>query len=1050
MTTWRNMSRPWLDGTSHGVAVSSSSLATGTLTTTRANDLIVAFVWTKKTAGGSYFTVSSMSATGVTGWTQKYQSQHGTFGSGAFANFEVWYGTASSTIAGAVTATLSGAADRAIIVAFGVNGAATSSMFDDNSGAPYQTFQDSGSNSGTHNQTYSTVNPNDLIIEFAADVQGNYGFGATPDTEWVLAGEDISSSCSMSVAVASGIKGAQSSVTHNIWGNYNSGVDSLRGIFAIKAPVPPAAQDYNNPGGSGNRYLFNTTATVGGGEPMSMVDGAITATSAYPGGWFWNSGQTTANIVFDWFTARIIDEAKWYQSNSTTHGTWKWQGSSDGITYVDIGTSFTLGGSTTQTQTQLNGNTTAYRFYRLQPVSASTSNSPFLEEIEFKIDDATTIPGTGTTSYANPGGTGDRTRMSTTAAAGGSSFFFRMLDGDFTPSNSSSPGSWFWNSGQSSKQIVWDFFTKRVIDEATWYQDTTDTHGTWKWQGSNDNSAYTDIGVGFTLGGLAQVHDQLNGNTTAWRYYRLLQTGGTTSNGPFLEEIEFRIDAGVVVADDTTIVQTLQALTQSAHIVESEPTHIAQTLTALTQSLLCSVSPVAHIAQTLQKITQDMIVQPGANVIIQTLSVLRQEADINVASSSHIAQTLQPLTQLLTAAAPVTSTIAQTLQKITQVVTANTPPRFRIAQTLQPVIQLMQETEHVPHFVNAGVQQHFLSSTVTPPLPASLVVGNLLIAFVYFQDGSGFTATWPAGWTPIDAQQDTNGNAGGAYAYHYVTGGDTAPVISMSAGSDFSAQINQYADVDDTYPVGNFQHTSGFSPDLMSAGLESSGTNSLIVMWNTYRTDPGTDIPGYTLENRQTTSDAMAWFDVVVPNDNTTTASVDQVVHVASNSQWQCFMFELLAPFEGVRVVMHPTEPTDIFAGTLFPTDKGDMNITEPTDTLYHPGDAIFPDAHIGWFVFFPPLGTIAITEHTDIAHFAVFTPPHGTMNLTEFVDRCHAIGYVPGTATMDMTETADSFAAIGWVPGTADFNPTENKDRFLAIGLGATPPKRRRVFIVT
>jgi hypothetical protein len=67
-----------------------------------------------------------------------------------------------------------------------------------------------------------------------------------------------------------------------------------------------------------------------------------------------------------------------------SHGTWKWQGSNDDSSYTDIGSSFTLGGSTTQTQTELNGNVTAYRYYKLLGVSGTCTDTPYLEEIEFK------------------------------------------------------------------------------------------------------------------------------------------------------------------------------------------------------------------------------------------------------------------------------------------------------------------------------------------------------------------------------------------------------------------------------------------------------------------------------------------------------------------------------------------------------------------------------------------------------------------------------------------------------------------------------------------
>ena len=46
---------------------------------------------------------------------------------------------------------------------------------------------------------------------------------------------------------------------------------------------------------------------------------------------------------------------------------------------------------------------------------------------------------------------------------------------------------------------------------------------------------------GFTLGGVAtQTQDQLNGNTTAYRYYKLVGVSGTTSGSSWESEVEFR------------------------------------------------------------------------------------------------------------------------------------------------------------------------------------------------------------------------------------------------------------------------------------------------------------------------------------------------------------------------------------------------------------------------------------------------------------------------------------------------------------------------------
>ncbi len=88
--------------------------------------------------------------------------------------------------------------------------------------------------------------------------------------------------------------------------------------------------------------------------------------------------------------SKIISEAKWYKSGAGSAGTWKWQGSNNGSAWTDIGSTFTLGGSTLQVQTQLNGNTTAHRYYRLLGMSGGAYSGDYTNEVEFCIGDAAT------------------------------------------------------------------------------------------------------------------------------------------------------------------------------------------------------------------------------------------------------------------------------------------------------------------------------------------------------------------------------------------------------------------------------------------------------------------------------------------------------------------------------------------------------------------------------------------------------------------------------------------------------------------------------------
>lgn len=143
-------------------------------------------------------------------------------------------------------------------------------------------------------------------------------------------------------------------------------------------------------------------------------------------------------------------------------------------------------------------------------------------------------------SYANPGGTGNRTATITvtSTAALGSGPITALVDG-------SQANQLWWATNQSGLEVRFDFSTPRLITEATWYQDVPGTQGAWQWQGSPDGSSWTNIGTTFTLGSTpTQVITTLSANVTSYRYYRILQTSGLTSSAPFLREVEFSIDAG--------------------------------------------------------------------------------------------------------------------------------------------------------------------------------------------------------------------------------------------------------------------------------------------------------------------------------------------------------------------------------------------------------------------------------------------------------------------------------------------------------------------------
>lgn len=293
---------------------------------------------------------------------------------------------------------------------------------------------------------------------------------------------------------------------------------------------------YTNPLGSDYRVTYLTVTTSAAfthNDPSRFVDGGNATfyfnASAVSGLW----------IQFDFGSGNkfVIDEATWTQSSTASHGAWKWQGSDNATDWTDIGGSFTLGGATSQVQTQLNGNTTSYRYYRLLGLSGNLNTGPYLYELNFKIGEVET---TGS-SYLRVFGTGARTGIITATADiafGLGKSVTLLINGN--PADSS---FYFDGGAVANKYIKFDFGTGITITEAAWFQSLTNSHGSWKWQGSANDSDWSDIGSAFTLGGAAtQLQTELNGNTIAYRYYRLLGISGNASNTPVLYEIDFKIN----------------------------------------------------------------------------------------------------------------------------------------------------------------------------------------------------------------------------------------------------------------------------------------------------------------------------------------------------------------------------------------------------------------------------------------------------------------------------------------------------------------------------
>lgn len=307
---------------------------------------------------------------------------------------------------------------------------------------------------------------------------------------------------------------------------------------------------YANAGGTGDRTasITVTSNVLNSGTPSNLVDGASADNSTDSCDFFTNANGAWILFDFGAATYKVIDEITWYQSTTATHGTWCVDGSVDGKDFDELKSSFTLGGSVGANVISFT-NTGGYRYYRLRQTIASgnVSSSPWLREVEFKIAAGSAATLGNASTYARYGGVGDRTgfvTVTTTATLGGGTID-NLVDGSRLNNAAVDNGTFaiFFNAGQSTREIKFDFgagFSPK-IQEITWFQDGTQNHGTWKFAGSNDDSSYTDLATGMTLGGAVETtYSGMSGNTTAYRYYKLIQTAGTTSSSPWIRECWFK------------------------------------------------------------------------------------------------------------------------------------------------------------------------------------------------------------------------------------------------------------------------------------------------------------------------------------------------------------------------------------------------------------------------------------------------------------------------------------------------------------------------------
>ena len=166
----------------------------------------------------------------------------------------------------------------------------------------------------------------------------------------------------------------------------------------------------------------------------------------------------------------------------------------------------------------------------------------------------------GTPAYV----TGDR-QSSITVTHSGMSFTvgvptLTLVSGGTT--TNATHAFYFSTHTPSSAYIRFQFSgAKKLITEAKYYADGTQTWGVWKWQGSDNASDWTDIGSSFTLGGATPFSTQtsMSANAVSYTYYQMTWISGELSSQNWHTEIEFKqADEATVASATGTLISDTQ------------------------------------------------------------------------------------------------------------------------------------------------------------------------------------------------------------------------------------------------------------------------------------------------------------------------------------------------------------------------------------------------------------------------------------------------------------------------------------------------------------
>lgn len=446
------------------------------------------------------------------------------------------------------------------------------------------------------------------------------------------------------------------------------------------------AQSYDNLGGSGNRR---------GGALLCWTEGAMVPVNpsigllADSGGGFWVPGSdaTPFNIVFDFQLPRVVDEITIvFSINGYELGTWQVDGSNDRVSWVTLAAPSPWVSASALVRS-LPGNTTPYRFYRFRRVEGTSSQTPNWSSARFRIDDQSPTNG-----WFSPYSTGARGALISVSGTAWSS-----VGGNYVVTNANAfatTPSYFTNG--SGGTVILTFDTPQKLTGLRWVWQYAVEQGEWVVEGSENGSAWSLVSGPFLFSvqqrypesNLNPYLETLFENEVAYGYYRLRQTGGSRSNGPYSFGLGLNIDGASAPALD------IFPITGSLILTGSVPEIIAD----------LSVNPLSAA-----------LVITGDTPTVHTETIIAPPAG----SLTLTGQT--PIVSVGVYVAPLAASL---------VITGQEPSVYTQSGTVASQVAMLSLSEVVPNAVASQIAALALAQPPAPPMRASQVAAMALAEVV--------------------------------------------------------------------------------------------------------------------------------------------------------------------------------------------------------------------------------------------------------------------------------------------------------------------------------